>query len=111
MAIERDDMLTILEVLRARPGRDRLLILGDAIVHFSATELGRIANESDFPLATVPPELDPLTLGGALGFERTDTLDVNGRASIAMDLHGVPSPDLHGLYDCIIDAGVSLLVF
>jgi hypothetical protein len=106
MAIERDDLLTILEVLRGRPGRGRLLILGDALIHFDTGELTRIADRAGFLLASVPGRLDPFTLGAALGFERTDTLDVNGRASLELDLHEVPDAPLHGAFDCIIDAGV-----
>jgi hypothetical protein len=106
MAIERDDLLTILEVLREQPRRERLLVLGEALVQLQPPELRRIARQAAFPLATVPDQLDPFTLGAALGFERTDTLDVNGRASLDIDLHQTPSAALRDAYDCIIDAGV-----
>jgi hypothetical protein len=106
VAIEREDLVTILEVLRERTERGRLLVLGDALVHVRPDELSAIAAQTGFSLASLPDRLDPFTLGAAFGFERTDTLDVNGHASLELDLHQHPPEELHGAYDCVIDAGV-----
>jgi hypothetical protein len=106
VAIEYEDLRTILEALRDQAARDRLLILGDALIHVDPGQLAALATKSGFELATTPSRLDPFTLGDALGFARTETLDVNGRASIDLDLHAPPPSELVEAYDCVIDAGV-----
>ena len=106
MALERDDLRTILEVLRSQPRRDRLLILGDVTIHVSPRELDQIAASTGFSLSERPDQLDPFSLGRAMGFGRTETLDVNGRASLNIDLHQIPAQNLLGAFDCVIDAGV-----
>ena len=95
--------------MRALPGlerRESLLVLGDAVIHVDAAELRRIAADEGFELAPLAGPLDPFTLGSALGFARTQTLDANGRASITLDLHQEPPAELHAAFDCVIDAGV-----
>jgi hypothetical protein len=106
VAIEYEDLRTILETVRDETARKRLLVLGDALVHVEPQELTALASETGFQLASTPDRLDPFTLGDALGFARTETLDVNGRASIDLDLHAPPPPELAEAYDCLIDAGV-----
>jgi hypothetical protein len=106
VAIEVEDLRMIFESLREESKRDRLLILGDALVHVQPEHLSQIAASARFTLASEPSQLDPFTLGAALGYGRTETLDVNGRASLAVDLHMPPAADLEEAYDCVIDAGV-----
>jgi hypothetical protein len=107
VAIEYEDLRTILETLRDQTTRERLLVLGDALVHVDPGQLTTLAAETGFALASAAvPRLDPFTLGDALGFARTETLDVNGRASIELDLHAPPPSELIEAYDCLIDAGV-----
>lgn len=106
MGVEYEDLRTILETLRGEERRERLLVLGDAIVHVQPAGLVALAAESGFALASSPGQLDPFTLGDALGFARTETLDVNGRASVELDLHRPLPPELEETYDCLVDAGV-----
>ncbi|MGH7193442.1 MAG: hypothetical protein ACREJM_07895 [Candidatus Saccharimonadales bacterium] len=98
-------------MLHRERGRGRLLILGEAVVHVTSAELVGLAKQTGFALADCPTTMDPFTLGRALGFTQTDTLDINGRASITTNLHD-PVPDaLLGRYDCLIDAGVLFWCF
>jgi hypothetical protein len=106
VAIEYEDLRTILEALRDQAVRDRLLILGDALIHVDPGQLAKLAAKSGFELASTPSHLDPFTLGNALGYAKTETLDVNGHASIELDLHAPTPPELVEAYDCLIDAGV-----
>jgi SAM-dependent methyltransferase len=106
MAFEYEDVRMILESLARLDRRDHLLVLGDAVVHFGPDDLGRLAKETNFQLASRPAQLDPFTLGEALGFAHTETLDVNGRATLTFDLHKELPDDLAGRFDCVIDAGV-----
>lgn len=108
MAIEREDLRIILRVLKARQrdfSRERLLILGNAGILFSALDMRRLAREEEFRLAEISDEMSPAALGQALGFKRTDTLDVNGKANITMDLEQPCPQSLLGQFDLIIDAG------
>lgn len=108
MGIERHDMRSILLALRqelAAP-RGKLLILGDAKIHFTPGDLVALAAEMGVNLAAIPETLDPFALGQALGFQSVDTLDINGKASLNVDLQAGMPQDLLGKFDCVIDAGV-----
>lgn len=89
----------------------KLLILGDAVIHFSPAALQELANRVGFRLYQLPMSLTPHTLGEALGFSSVDTLDINGKASLNVDLQqSLPEP-LVGKYDLVIDAGVLFWCF
>lgn len=113
MGIEYADMKAILTALKhesqARGGR--LLILGDANILFSAYQYAALAEELDYELSAIPQVLDPFSLGRSLGFISTDTLDINGRASLTLDLQQELPRDLVGKFDCLIDAGVLFWCF
>jgi hypothetical protein len=111
MAIELDDLRTILAALRGQQRRDALLVLGDALILFAPEALEHAARDADYPLTSVPAQLDPFTLGSSLGFDRTETLDVNGRASLTADLAAEVPADLVEAFDCVIDAGVVFWCF
>jgi hypothetical protein len=111
VGIEVDDLRSILHALRESDQRERLLVLGDALLLFNPPTFELIAREAGYPLKSVPPSLDPFSFGDAIGFERTDTLDVNGNASLTVDLHEDVPEELVGAFDCIIDAGVLFWCF
>lgn len=101
-------MREILLVLKDAGGVSggRLLILGNVTIPISETEFRAAAAETDFPCVCFPSTLTAATLGEALGFEKTATLDISGDASIRHDLQE-PAPAEHRhTYDVIIDAGV-----
>jgi len=111
MAIESDDLRSILRALRERESRESLLILGDAAIFVAPPQLEKLAAEVGYPLSFVPDELDPFTLGASLGFTRTETLDVNGKASLTVNLDEEVPLALIGAFDCLIDAGVLFWCF
>lgn len=106
MGLEREDIDAIVGFLNRLDRREELLILGDAVIHCDGAELRRAAGRHSYPIIDPPEELEPFSLGRSLGFRRTETLDINGNASITLDLHGDPPDELVGVFDCIIDAGV-----
>jgi hypothetical protein len=106
MGLEREDLRTLLGVLGRLERREALLVLGDAVVHCDGPGLVDLAAGQGYEVATPPAQLDPLSLGKALGFARTETLDVGGGATIHMNLHDDPPPALAGAFDCVIDGGV-----
>lgn len=111
MAIEFEDLRSILLVLRESARRESLLILGDAAVFVDPAAYERLAASLGYPLTFTPDRLDPFTLGASLGFARTETLDVNEKASLTVDLHQDVPDDLVEAFDCLIDAGVLFWCF
>lgn len=112
MGIEYEDMRVILEVTRILERKEKLLVLGDAVVHFTPAHLARLAAEVGTPLAAnVDPPLDSFAIGRALGFQSTQTLDINGKASLNVDLQEPLPAALRGAFDCVIDAGVLFWCF
>lgn len=113
MGIEYQDMRAILRVLQHEmlAPSGRLLILGDAIIHFSPGDLQRLASQEGVKLQALPDKLTPFSLGKCLGFSEVDTLDINGKASINLDLQMPLPQDLVGHYDFVIDAGVLFWCF
>lgn len=113
MAIELTDLHEILNILEKRPqgARGRLLILGSADVHISSKVLSDLLLKRGIKSDLHDELVTPFNLGDSLGFESTETLDVNGKASITHDLM-LPVPDrLLERYDMIIDAGVLFWCF
>jgi hypothetical protein len=106
LGLEAEDLRTLLRALPALPRRDSLLILGDAVIHTDDAGLEALAREESFELGAPGGAQDPIALGAALGFAKTQTLDANGRASITLDLHEPPPAELVAAYDCVVDAGV-----
>ena len=113
MGIEYENMRSILRVLkREMPNPDgNLLILGDAYIHFNSQSLQMMAKEMEFSLKEIPWELTPLTLGKSLGFIKVDTLDINGMATITLDLQMQLPHELIEKYDFVMDAGVLFWCF
>ncbi len=113
MGIEHQDVRALFRALK-RNGlkRDgRLLILGDAVIHFRYPHLSSIAREFGEELLRVSDDLTPYLLGEALGFDSVDTLDINGKATITLDLQQELPQYLLGRYDMVIDAGVLFWCF
>ena len=111
MGFEYEDVKLVLWALKPRQQRRELLILGDAIFHVDAQTYASLAKQMGFLLASAPAKLDPFTFGDSLGFDKTHTLDVNGRASLNVNLHDPAPDDLVGRFDCLIDAGVLFWCF
>lgn len=112
MGIEYEDMRVILEVTRTLERKEKLLVLGDAVVHFTPAQLARLAKETGTTLAaTVDGPLDSFAIGRALGFQSTQTLDINGKASLTVDLQEPLPATLRGAFDCVIEAGVLFWCF
>jgi hypothetical protein len=114
MGIEYQDMQAVLRVLKHEmpTPSGKLLILGDAVIHFTPMALQDLANRIGFKLfVELPDVLTPHALGVALGFSSVDTLDVNGKASINLDLQGPLPESLIGKYDMVVDAGVLFWCF
>jgi len=113
MGIEYADMKLILATLKQEESvrRGRLLILGDAVIHFSVDQYIALAKEFEYPLKVNPLTLTPFTLGESLGFATTETLDISGKASLTLNLQQDIPEDLLGQFDCLIDAGVLFWCF
>ena len=114
MAIELNNMRTVLGAMALSPpeGRGRLLILGDAQILFSGEQLVELAREAGYKLHAQPSgTLGPVELGRVLGFAATDTLDVNGKASLTLNLQQEMPSELTGRFSCLIDAGVLFWCF
>ena len=113
MAIELADLREILLSLKGLEEYvgGNLMILGSAEVHVSADEYKALVAETGFFSHSFPDKLTPFSLGEALGFKLTETLDINGEASITHDLM-LPIPaSLCDKYHMIIDAGVLFWCF
>jgi hypothetical protein len=113
VGIEYQDMRAILRVLKTEmpAPSGKLLILGDAVIHFAPRELQNLAKQEGVGLRTLPESLTPFSLGVSLGFSQVDTLDINGKASINLDLQNPLPSELLGQYDLVIDAGVLFWCF
>jgi hypothetical protein len=113
VGIEYQDMRAILRVLQKEmpAPSGKLLILGDAIIHFTPADLRQLALQEGMELLALPDKLTPFSLGECLGFSQVDTLDINGKASITLDLQMPLPEDLVGRYDLVIDAGVLFWCF
>ena len=108
MGIEYQDMKSVLTALKheAPAERHNLLILGDAQIHFTTQSYVDLAKDVGFALASVPRDLDLFSLGNSLGFSRVESLDINGKTSLSLDLQQEIPAGLLGQFDCLIDAGV-----
>lgn len=113
MGIEYQDLHALIGVLNrdGAPTSGRLLILGDAVIHFDSTSLKKLAELHGFKLSEVPETLEAHSLGKALGFSSVETLDLNGKASISLDLQEPLPEALVGRYNLVIDAGVLFWCF
>jgi len=113
VAIELPDLHEVIRLLKQKPDlpRGRLLILGSANVHVSREQYQSLLQGYQFAPVMIPEVLTPLSLGESLGFQTTETLDVNGEATITHNLMEAVPADLHEKYDLIIDAGVLFWCF
>ncbi len=113
MAIELPDLHEIVQLLKQKPDlpKGRLLILGSADVHVSREQYQILLQGCQFDPVMIPEVLTPFSLGQSLGFQTTETLDVNGEATITHNLMEAVPVHLHEKYDLIIDAGVLFWCF
>lgn len=113
MAIELPDLHEVVHLLKQKPDlpKGRLLILGSANVHVSREQYQSLLQRYQFDPVMIPEVLTPFSLGESLGFQTTETLDVNGEATITHNLMEAVPVDLDEKYDLIIDAGVLFWCF
>jgi SAM-dependent methyltransferase len=113
LAIELPDLHEVIQLLKQRSDlpKGRLLILGSADVHVSRKQYQSLLQGCQFDPFTIPDVLTPFSLGESLGFQTTETLDVNGEATITHNLMEDVPVNLHEKYDLIIDAGVLFWCF
>lgn len=91
--------------------RGRLLILGNAEVHITSDVYAALCLKHGINSEFCAGKITPYILGKSLGFQSTDTLDINGQASIKHDLMQPVPKNLINRYDMIIDAGVLFWCF
>lgn len=108
MGIELQDIKSFLYAIKSHSEviRGDLLILGDATLHFSNADFIAICKELALTINHHHDKLDAIAMGRALGFDSVDTLDINGKATITIDLQQPLPKKLVGRYSCILDAGV-----
>ncbi len=113
MAIELADLYEILNVLKDQPKKSckRLLILGSAEIHIDIKTYRDVLIKRGINTDLNDEKITPFLLGQSLGFQLTETLDINGKASITHDLMGATPQNLLQRYDMIIDAGVLFWCF
>lgn len=113
MAIELPDLHEVVHLLKQRPNlpKGRLLILGSANVHVSREQYQRLLQGYQFDPVMIPEVLTPFSLGESLGFQTTETLDINGDGTITHNLMEAVPVDFYEKYDLIIDAGVLFWCF
>lgn len=111
MAIEFEDMRSIVRALSTGKKRRRVLFLGNPSIYFSHADLTALCKEEGFPLREVHGEMNASTLGRALGFESIDTLDIIPGTSITLNLADDLPANLRGEFDCIVDGGVLFWCF
>ncbi len=99
----------LVQILRDSPRRDAMLISARCADPLPAGSVRGVAGRGIRARAGAGC-LDGSVTGRALGFARTETLDLDGPASIQADLHDDPPAELVGAFDCVVDAGVLFLV-
>jgi SAM-dependent methyltransferase len=121
MAIDAADLPLIFGEAKRRAFSGSVLTLGRQDVTLTPATLCRVAEQCAYALARPPPatilpdeRLDDVALLRALGFDRVDSMDVDGYegATVIHDLNlGAPPPGLEGRYDLVFDRGTSEHVF
>jgi hypothetical protein len=114
MAIEHEDIRSIIRSLTLDPPAsfENLLILGDSQIYATCSQVDKIASENKYPLiAHHSKEMSALEFGKILRFKNTATLDINGKATITLDLTQPIPIEYLSKFDYIIDAGVLFYCF
>ncbi len=113
MGIEIQDAYSIISLIKKERNisKNCLLILGDAKIYFDEKGLIKICKKLNYKFSKLPEELNAFTFGKFLGFKKVETLDLNGKATLKIDLQRKLAKQLISKYDFIIDAGVLFWCF
>ncbi len=113
MGIEIQDAYSIISLIKNENfySKKSLLILGNANIYFDLKSLIRVSEKLNYQFTFLPKELNVFTFGKFLGFENVETLDLNGKATLTIDLQENLSKKMFSKYDFIIDAGVLFWCF
>lgn len=113
MGIEIQDAYSIISLIKKDEigSRESLLILGNAKIYFDLKSLIRLSKKLKYEFKFLPKELNIFTFGEFLGFKKVETLDLNGKATLKIDLQEKLSKKMFCRYDFIIDAGVLFWCF
>ena len=113
MGIEIQDAYSIISLIKKEDfcSKESLLILGNAKIYFDLKSLRRVSKKLNYEFNFFPKELNILTFGKFLGFKKVETLDLNGKANLIIDLQENLSKKMFSRYDFIIDAGVLFWCF
>lgn len=114
MAIEFQDVRSIIKSLKYKPNLrfENLLILGNSRIYPTYSQIKKYANEIGFEIQPHHQEqLNAIEFGQILGFRNSFTLDINGEATITLDLTQEIKAEYIDRFDCIIDAGVLFYCF
>ena len=88
-----------------------MLILGNAELYFEKNLYEKLCVYKDFKIKKINKPFDVISLGYSLGFKKVETLDINGKASLKINLQNKLPKALLSQYDFIIDSGVLFWCF
>ena len=112
MGIEIEDLNLILDNIKSHcPKKNKLLILGNAELYFEKNLYEKLCIYKDFKIKKIDKPFDVFSLGYSLGFKKVETLDINGKASLNINLQNKLPKALLSQYDFIIDSGVLFWCF
>ena len=113
MGIEIQDAYSIISLIKNETfhSKKSLLVLGNANIYFDLKSLIRVSEKLNYQFTFLPKELSIFTFGKFLGFDNVETLDLNGKATLTIDLQENLSKKMFSKYDFIIDAGVLFWCF
>lgn len=112
MAFVLEDISLIEEALKKSDiKKDKLLILGNSICHFSYGDLRKRKNLNFLKEKEMRSFVTVKDFAKYLGFEEALTIDANGKADINADLTSDLDDSLLNKFDCVIDSGVLFWCF
>ena len=112
MGIEIEDLNLILDNIKSHcPKKNKLLIIGNAELYFEKNLYEKLCIYKNFKLKKIAEPFDVFSLGYSLGFKNVETLDINGKASLNLNLQNKLPKSQVSQYDFIIDSGVLFWCF
>ena len=112
LGLEIEDLNLLLDNIKKHlPEKNKLLVLGDAELYFDKNIYEKLCNFKKFPIKKTNKTFDIFALGYSLGFKEVETLDINGKATLNINLQKELPKSLLSKYDLIIDSGVLFWCF
>ena len=112
MGIEIEDLNLILDNIKDHcPSKNKLLILGNAELYFEKNIYEKLCIYKNFNIKKIKNPFNIFSLGYSLGFKKVETLDINGKATLNINLQNKLPKALLSQYDFIIDSGVLFWCF